>query len=164
MTSFKHLLVPTDFGGAAEHALDFAIELASKFESRMTLLHALWLPPSAYAAYAEGIAWPTEEMAKGAQKELDAALAKAKARYSRIEAAIVSGEPWQAILEVAKDRGADLIVMGTHGRRGLSRVFLGSVAERVVRLSPIPVLTISGKAEREAKEKALAQAADNKKR
>ena len=71
------------------------------------------------------------------------------------EWAVTFGDPAQAILDTAKERGADLIVMGTHGRRGLSHVLLGSVAERIVRLSPVPVLTVSGKAEREAKEKAL---------
>jgi nucleotide-binding universal stress UspA family protein len=158
MTPFKHILVPTDFGEAAARALDFAIELASKFEAKLTLLHASWLPPLAYAAYAEGLYWPTDEMARGAQKELDAVLSKTKERYPGAEGAIVTGEPWQMILEVAKDRSADLIVMGTHGRRGLSRVFLGSVAERIVRLSPIPVLTISAAGEQQAKEKAFAQA------
>ena len=54
------------------------------------------------------------------------------------------GVEWEQILEVVKARNADLIVMGTHGRRGLSRLFLGSVAEKVVRISPVPVLTIRG--------------------
>ena len=162
MTPFKHIVVPTDFSEPAERALDVAIGLASKFESKVTLLHASWLPPSAYAAYAEGLYWPTDEMAKGAKKELDAALSKAKKRYPKTDGSIVTGEPWQTILEFAKERGADLIVMGTHGRRGLSRVFLGSLAEKIVRLSPIPVLTVSGKAEQEAKEKALAEASGRK--
>jgi nucleotide-binding universal stress UspA family protein len=53
-----------------------------------------------------------------------------------------SGPPWQQTLEVAKEVGADLIVMGTHGRHGLALAFMGSVAEKVVRMSPIPVLTL----------------------
>ena len=163
MTVFTHILVPTDFGEPADRALDVAITLAAKFESKLTLLHSSWLPPSAYAPYAEGLYWPTDEMAKGAKKELDAALSKVTRRYPRAEGVVVTGEPWLTILEVAKQRGADLIVMGTHGRRGLSRVFLGSVTERVVRLSPIPVLTICGKAEQEAKEQAAAQATGVKK-
>jgi nucleotide-binding universal stress UspA family protein len=90
-----------------------------------------------------------------ATKELDALLQKVKDRYPKAEAAVVAGEPWLAILEAVKKQGADLIVMGTHGRRGISRVLLGSVAEKVVRLSPVPVLTISGKADQAAKEEAL---------
>ena len=156
MIAFKHILVPTDFGEPAVRALDFAIALARKFESTVTLLHASWVPASLYAAYAEGLTWPTNELEEGAKRELDAALSKAKEHYPKTEGVIVMGEPWRTILEVAKERGADLIVMGTHGRRGLSRVFLGSVTEKVVRLSPVPVLTISGKADQEAKEEALA--------
>jgi nucleotide-binding universal stress UspA family protein len=155
MTPFKHILVPTDFGGAAERALDVAIALAAKFESKLTLLHASWLPSSAYFVYAEGLTWPTDELAKAAHKALDASLSKAKGAYPKTEAVMVTGEAWQTILDQAKERRADLIVMGTHGRRGLSRVLLGSVAESVVRCSPIPVLTICGKAEQQAKQEAI---------
>ncbi len=155
MTSFTHILVPTDFGDASDRALDFAIAIASKFDAKLTVFHASGVPAFAYAFYAEGLSWPTNEMTKEATKELDALLQKVKDRYPKAEAAVVAGEPWLAILEAVKKQGADLIVMGTHGRRGISRVLLGSVAEKVVRLSPVPVLTISGKADQAAKEEAL---------
>jgi len=145
MTAFSHILVATDFGGAADRALDLAVELATKFESRLTLLHASAIPSSAFSAYADGLAWPTEEMDRAAKKELEAAVSKVKGRYPRTEGVLASREPWEAILDVAKARGADLIVMGTHGRRGLAHALIGSVAERVVRLSPIPVLTVGGR-------------------
>lgn len=154
--TFKHILVPTDFGEPASRALESAIAVAEKFDARLTLLHASWLPPSMVTPYAEGIYWPTGDVTKAAQKELDATLAKARERYSKAEGVVLGGEPWQVILDTARERACDLIVMGTHGRHGLSRVFLGSVAEKVVRLSPVPVLTISGKAEQEAKAQALA--------
>ncbi len=163
MTPFNHILVPVDFSEPAQRALDLALTLASKFESKVTLLHASWTPPSAYMAYGEGIYWPTAEMEQAAQRELDALASRAKAQHPRTESALIAGEPWQMILEAAKARGCDLIVMGTHGRRGLSRVFLGSVAEKVVRLSPVPVMTVSGKAEQAAKEKVLAEATREKK-
>ena len=157
MTPFKHILVSTDFGEPAARALECALTLASTFGSKLTLVHASWFPPAAYGGYVDGLIWPIAEMANGAKLELDAAVSKAKELYPNTEGVIVTCEPWQGILEVAENRNADLIVMGTHGRRGLSRMFLGSVAEKVVRLSPIPVLTISGKAEREAKERVLAR-------
>lgn len=162
MTTFEHILVPTDFGEPAEHALDVAIALASKFNSKITLLHSSWFPPMAYGAYAEGLAWPISDMIDAAQKELDAALVKAKKRYEQIDAVLAVTEPSQTILEIAKDRACDLIVMGTHGRRGLPRILLGSVAEKTVRLSPVPVLTLSGKAGQEAKEAALAESVERK--
>lgn len=158
MTAFKHILVPTDFGETSARAVDVAVALARKFDSELTLYHASWLPPASYSAYAEGLYWPTDEMAREAKKELDLAVAKVKTLYPKTDAVIGQGEPWQQVLTVAKDRGADLIVMGTHGRRGLSRVFLGSVAEKVVRLSPIPVLTVSGSDEAKERERAHAQA------
>jgi nucleotide-binding universal stress UspA family protein len=161
MTAFKHLLVPTDFGEAAGRALEMAMALASSSEARITLLHTCWIPPMAYAGLdAGGMYWPTDELAKAAKKELEAAisLAKTKQGNARIEPLLVSGSPWEQIITAAKERGVDLIVMGTHGRRGVAHALLGSVAEKVVRLSPVPVLTVGTPADKQEKERALAQA------
>jgi nucleotide-binding universal stress UspA family protein len=161
MTMFKHLLVPTDFGEAAGRALELAMALASPAEAKITLLHSCWIPAMAYAGLdAGGLYWPTDEIAKAAKMELDAAitLAKTKQGNPRIEPLIASGNPWEQILIAAKIRGVDLIVMGTHGRKGIAHTFLGSVAEKVVRLSPVPVLTVGTPAERQEKERAFFQA------
>lgn len=157
--TFKHILVPTDFGETSQHALDVAVSLAEIFEAQVTVLHASWVPPTAYSPYTLGIYWPTDDMALAAKEELQVELARVKKRYPKIDGLVVTIEPLDAILAIAKERGIDLIVMGTHGRRGLSRVLLGSVAEKIVRLSPVPVLTVSGKADQAAKEQAIAQAA-----
>jgi nucleotide-binding universal stress UspA family protein len=154
MGSFTRIIVPTDFAEPADRALDVAISLASQFDGNITLFHASGLP-HANGSYADGLNWPANEMMKEDKRWLDALVVKAKERYVLIDGAVTAGEPWLAILALAKAQHADLIVMGTHGRKGLSRVFLGSVAEKVVRLSPIPVLTVSGTADREAKENAL---------
>jgi nucleotide-binding universal stress UspA family protein len=154
MTTIEHILVPTDFEEPAEAALTLALALAAKFDAKLTILHVGWEPASTYAAYAESLSWPMEDLEASARKELDAVVAAARKQLARVDSALVTGEPWQIILDTARVRTCDLIVMGTHGRRGLSRVFLGSVAERVVRFSPVPVLTLSSKAEREAREKA----------
>jgi nucleotide-binding universal stress UspA family protein len=79
-------------------------------------------------------------MAKGAATELEDVRKKASHVYPNVEAKMVTGEPWEKIIETAREIGADLIVMGTHGRRGVSRALIGSVAEKVVRLATIPVL------------------------
>jgi nucleotide-binding universal stress UspA family protein len=166
MAAFKHLLVPTDFGEAAGRALEMAITLAAPSEAKITLLHTCWIPPMAYAGLdAGGMYWPTDELAKAATKELEAAIALAKTKpgYPPIEPLLVSGSPWEQILAAAKERGVDLIVMGTHGRRGIAHAFLGSVAEKIVRLSPVPVLTVGTPAERQEKENALSQAGLGKK-
>lgn len=137
----KHILVATDFSAPADRALDTGIELARAFGARLTILH-VWSMP--YTSYSEGLTWPVDEMERAARRALDDTLARAVARYPRTEAVLLQGGDWAQILEAVRELGVDLVVMGTHGRRGLPRLVLGSVAERVVRMSPVPVLTIKG--------------------
>lgn len=140
MIAIRHVLVPTDFGEAAGTALEYALALAKKFDARVTLLHAFAFPVTDYG---DVVQWPIAEIEVQAQKALDEALATAKKEYASIDGLVVCGETYRQILDVAAARKCDLIVLGTHGRRGLSRLLLGSVAEKVVRLSPVPVLTVS---------------------
>jgi nucleotide-binding universal stress UspA family protein len=139
MDSFKRILVPTDFSEPAARALILAIELARPFESQITLLHVVSFPAMAYGA---GVYFPVDECIEQGKKSLSAALANAQARYPRIDGEVVSGTVAHEILAVAKSRDVDLVVMGTHGLRGLQRALLGSVTERIVRTSPVPVLTV----------------------
>ncbi len=138
---FKRILVPTDFGEPAQHALDTAIELSAALEASIVLLHVY--PVVLPVLYDEEFAWPLDQIEKAARKSLDARLAAAKARYPSCEGILKPGTAAIEIVSVANQCKADLIVMGTHGRRGVSRLMLGSVAERVVRTSPVPVLTVS---------------------
>jgi nucleotide-binding universal stress UspA family protein len=142
---FKHILVPTDFGEPAEHALEIASGLAAKFGSKLSVLHVyqVFLP----MPYWDGFAWPVEEIAERARKMLETYLAKVKARHPGCEGILRPGITSDEIVTVAVESGVDLIVMGTHGRRGVPRLVLGSTAERVVRTSPVPVLTVSAKGE-----------------
>ncbi len=144
MITFHHILVPIDFSEASNRALDLGLELAEKFGSKLTLVHAYDIP----VMYSQGVYWPIEPLEVEAKQELDAVRAGARARHGATDAVVGQGPPWERILEVARERGVDLIVMGTHGRRGVSRALLGSQAERVVRLSPVPVLTVSEGGER----------------
>lgn len=147
--TFKHILVPTDFGEPAQHALELAITLAQKFDCDLTLLHAVWIAMPVYPV-ATGVAFPTQQWSDAGRQTLETAVEQLKKRHPRSEGVLTSSDPAEAIVETAKKRGADLIVMGTHGRHGLSRIFLGSVAEKTVRMSPIPVLTVPGRAEQKA--------------
>jgi nucleotide-binding universal stress UspA family protein len=144
-TLFEHILVPTDFGEPAEHALELALKLAKRCNATVTLLHVYAIPSVSYDTV---VAWPSEELARAAQDAMDAALARTKERYAHCQAIVHPGNPWERILTVAKDCGADLIIMGTHGRTGVPRLVLGSVTEKVVRLSPVPVLTVSATTDR----------------
>ncbi len=111
----------------------------------------MWSVPN--TGYAEGLTWPLDGMEKAARTALDEVEARTRKRHAETDSVLQIGAEWERILELVKARNIDLVVMGTHGRRGLSRVFLGSVAERVVRLSPVPVLTIRGPLEAEKAEK-----------
>jgi nucleotide-binding universal stress UspA family protein len=137
---FQNILVPTDFDEHAGRAFDAAVALAQKFGSRITLLHVYQIPPSIYSS---DLAWPTEQLATAAKTSLATAIEKAKAIYPNTESLLEVGSPGETIISVANKNHADLIVMATHGRRGIARALLGSVTEKVVRLSHVPVLTIS---------------------
>ena len=139
MFAIKHVLVPTDFSEVSESAVALALELAGKFEARVTLLH-VWSVPN--AGYAEALAWPVDALEAAAQRALDELEARVKRHHPETIALLKVGLEWQRILDVVKERHVDLVVMGTHGRRGLPRLILGSVAEKVVRLCPVPVLTV----------------------
>ena len=143
MALFTHILVPTDFSECSERALDTAIELARTFDARLTLLHA-WTVPT--FGYAEELAWPVVDLENAARRSLDDALRRCIGRHAQMDAILQNGMEYERILETIASRKIDLVVMGTHGRQGITRVVLGSVAEKIVRLSPVPVLTVGSSA------------------
>ena len=163
--AFTHVLVPTDLSEPANHALRFAIEEAMVHRARMTLLYVL-APRAGTDVY-----YVTGAPAPGPQAGFEPVSGGRLGGYLRSEptvvrrdpddealtrlrdlipdtfrgawdAEIAAGHPADTIVRIAQERGADLIVMGTHGRTGLQHVLLGSVAEKVVRLAPCPVLTV----------------------
>ncbi len=141
MSDFERILVPTDFGESSSRAVDVAVALAEKLDASLTLLHTYEIPTYAYA----GLAFAPDDylsaVADAAKRDLEAVLAKVRARMPRVKALLRQGEPRAEILAAIHETNADLVVMGTHGRHGLSRAFLGSVAEATVRSSSVPVLT-----------------------
>lgn len=141
MSAPKTILVPTDFGEAAAHALDRAVEIARAVQARIILLHACPLP---YWPALEGAMVPNGDLVEAMRDAGHKNLARTVARIDPkidIQPRLLLGDPRTCILDAAKEFGADMIVMGTHGRRGLARVFLGSTAEAVVRAATVPVLT-----------------------
>jgi len=138
-----HILVPIDFSTYAEQALDYAIRLARTLNTRLTLLHVI--QPVPMAGVDMGVALPEtylQELEEAVQRSMEDALARVTAAGLTGERVVLYGVPFQEIVETAKGRQVDLIVMGTHGRTGLMYVLLGSVAERVVRLAPCSVLVM----------------------
>jgi nucleotide-binding universal stress UspA family protein len=143
---FARILVPTDFSDTSDWALEYARRVAERFGSSLHLLHIVEGPFAGAPASAE-LFVPDAPAVQAAQ------FAEAKARLQlrlhtgeggepRETSEIVTGSPARAIVDVARDRGFDLIVMGTHGRSGMAHLLLGSVAEKVVRDAACPVLTV----------------------
>lgn len=138
-----HFLVPIDFSTYAEQALDYAIRLARTLKARLTVLHVI--QPVPMVGVDMGVALPEtyqRELEEAVQRDMEAALARVTAAGLTAERAVLYGVPFQEIVETAKARQVDLIVMGTHGHTGLMYVLLGSVAEKVIRLAPCSVLVV----------------------
>ena len=134
------IMVPTDFSYASDAALGYARMLAARFGASLHLLHVLDEPGSWSEVYA-AIPDVRDRLTADADRRL-AALAACLPANLRATSEVLNGAPVPTIVRVAESRGIDLIVMGTHGRRGMGHLLLGSVAERVVRLAPCPVLTV----------------------
>lgn len=146
MTLPRTFLVATDFSESAERALVYAVELASQLDATIHLVHVLGLPSMAVPeiGYAYN-ALMMENLTSKAQQELDRLVALHRERVSMAPPRMEIGDARDVIDRIAGAISADLIVMGTHGRRGIRRILLGSVAESVVRTAPCPVLTIRPK-------------------
>jgi nucleotide-binding universal stress UspA family protein len=140
MIDLKRILVPTDFSETSDAALRYGAELARRFSARLYLLHVPEHPgEAAEAEYPIGL---FETMQNAAYDRLPHLLREEERRELRPECAMRLGTPWEEIVRHAEEHDIDLIVMGTHGREGLARVLLGSVAEKVVRKALCPVLTV----------------------
>lgn len=139
----KIILVPTDLSESAEEAVDYACELARNLGAKVHLLNVITVPVVGVPEL--GMAMTStmiDTMVKDNQSALDQLAARKAALADMAPAILRTGDARDVINQTAKEIGADLIVVGTHGRRGVTRVLLGSVAETVVRTAPCPVLTV----------------------
>ena len=141
------ILVPTDFSDTATAALETATELAKQLGAKMVVLHAYHAEIPMVVTMDAPYALPPgfyEELSAEAQKRVDALAADVKKKSGlEAEGVAVAQPAATAITERAESLGADMIVMGTHGHTGIKHLLLGSVAERVVRTAPCPVLTVN---------------------
>jgi len=151
----RRILAPVDFSDISENALSYATGLADELGAKVVLLYAIEPMVFVGSPISPEINVPPllEDQRKVARQSLDKLMARLSRRGVPVAGVIKTGTPFQVILDVADAKKCDFIVMGTHGRGGLSHLLLGSVAERVVRLSPRPVLTVRGKDKAKAKKK-----------
>ena len=143
MTRFETLLVPVDFSDHSREALDTAVQVAELFGSTVHLLHCYHIQTAAISPY--GIVLPSgyyEDIREAAEKRLNDWHEIVSNAGIKAESILSADSPSLAINLAAEEINADLIVMGTRGLAGLKHAMLGSIAERVVRLAPCPVLTV----------------------
>ena len=142
MASWTSICCPVDFSETSRVALEEAAELSRRFEARLTLLH-VFEPPGASAELMVSPPEFFDQTMKELERKLDLWKAEAERHGAKpVRAQVATGAPATEIVRFAATAGCDLVVMGTHGRRGLPHLVLGSVAERVVREAACPVLVV----------------------
>ena len=146
MVEIKRILFPVDFTENSSIILPYVLSVSEKYDGMIYLLHVVKdLPKWESGFYIPHIPWDQylEEALKEAEKELDRVCKEQLQGCPNFQKMILSGDPAQEILKIIEREGIDLVVMGTHGSKGLEHVFFGSVAENVVKKSPAPVLTVN---------------------
>lgn len=144
MKEFKTILFATDFSENSEYAFDYALAMARKYQALLAIVHIINEPVDLRGFYVPHISFESleEEIEEGARKMMEKFCRTHVSDYENYQTFIVPGIPYDEIIKKAEDLKADLIIMGTQGRSGLDHVLFGSTAEKVVRKSPVPVMTI----------------------
>ena len=144
MIALKQIMVPTDFSAASESAVKYARALAEVFNASIHVVHVME-DPFLYAPASEAYIIPAglpEELERNARNHLNKVIPEADREKLQAQLVLKKGSPFVEIVRYAKDSDIDLVVMGTHGRGPIAHMLLGSVAEKVVRKAPCPVLTV----------------------
>lgn len=139
MKAFQKVAVATDFGASSRRAVDYAVGIAEKYGANLVIVHAVepFIPPYPIALM------PEPGTFKGvAEAELQKEAERVRLSYPRVTTDLLVGSAADRVTKFVSDQAIDLLVVGTHGRRGPSRWLLGSVAEELVRTSRVPVLTV----------------------
>ena len=145
MKTFKKILFPIDLSDVSEKIAPWVIMMAEKFNAQICLL---FVARSFEYLHSFHLASPDIDdfamsFTKGAEKKIEAFIEDNFKDYKDLKSEVVTGDPSDMILDYITAEDIDLVVMGTHGRKGLNLILFGSVAERVVKMSPVPVLTIN---------------------
>ena len=140
----ERILCPIDFSQYSEHALHYALAFAQAHDAELELMHVVELPflPSSSLLGLPDLRVPIEDIEREAHRRLGELVEQSKEVHGKLTALVTVGTPFLEIIRRAKEREIDLIVVGTHGRSGLKQLLIGSVAEKVVRKAPCPVLSV----------------------
>jgi universal stress protein A len=146
MPRLKKILVPVDYSDCSRVAMEYALFLAERFDAEIEVLHVAEIPLGDEHTVVKPDTGEeqllSELIMQQAVKEATEFLAPFVRATIPIEKSLLKGRPGKVIVEAAADRGADLLVMGTHGRSGFDRLIMGSVTERVLRSAPCPVVVV----------------------
>jgi len=148
MARIRKVMMASDFSSVSRAAFARAVGLAKANRASLVVMHAVTLPPPTLGGeYIPPQTWDRIEAATraSAKKQIRTLVTKAKRAGVRATGLIVAGSPYEVIVRAARSKRADVLVLGTHGRTGLPRFFLGSVAGRVLASAPCPVLTVRGR-------------------
>jgi nucleotide-binding universal stress UspA family protein len=140
----RHILVAHDFAADSEAALDYAVALAKPLGARITVLHTYEFPSMGMPEMPVMAADWIKQIGTVAQQQLGRVVDRVKNTGVPVTSELRQGAVWREVEAAAKERHVDLVVVGSHGRRGLPRALLGSVAEKIVRTAPCPVLVVRG--------------------
>ncbi|WP_136602509.1 universal stress protein [Salinigranum halophilum] len=147
---YDAILVPTDGSAAGDRAVEHAVEFATAYDATV---HALYVVDAAlYSSLEAGVDAVIDALESEGQAAVDAVADRCEAEGIDVETAVLVGTIHRSIRDYVTDHDIDLVVMGTHGRKGIERFLLGSVTERTVRTSPVPVLTVRAPDEEEGTE------------
>lgn len=140
----KRILFPTDFSEGSSHALPYAIDMAKHYGARLYLLHVIYDIAKTTGWYVPHISMDEmyKDMEESAKKELERYGLEELRGLKEVERAVRKGVHHEEIVRFANEKKIDLIVMGTHGRKGIDRILFGGTAAQVVRDAPCPVLTV----------------------
>jgi universal stress protein A len=146
----KKILVPVDYSDCSRVAMEYALFLAERFDAEIEVLHVVEIPPHWWVEHTTVVKPDTGEeqllsellMQQAVKADTEFLAPFARDATIPIERSLLKGRPSKVIVEAAADRGADLIVMATHGRSGFERLIIGSVTERVLRSAPCPVVVV----------------------
>lgn len=145
MLTIRTILVPVDFTETSDRAFDYAVSMAARFEASVVAMHAYEIPvygfPDGALIASSDVA---TRIASAAEQALDRLVEARQNKGAKVSGLLRTGVAYDLANTVAEEIDADLIVIGTHGRKGLARALLGSVAENVIRTAKRPVLVIHG--------------------
>lgn len=140
----RKILFATDFSEGSSHAFPYALDIAKQYGAKLFLVHVIYDVAKSAGWYVPQVSIDEiyRDMEKGARIELEKSYADDMQDMKDIERIVLKGIPYEEITKFAGDNNIDLVVLGTHGRRGIDRVLFGSTAEQVVRNAPCPVLSV----------------------